>query len=169
MKPFFFLPWTMEMWSTGMPVTTTLKPLDAVHHSALSFITEDTYSTHHCILFEKVGWPSLSQRRDMHFFLIIYKALTGKLPMFISSILIGYSSSYQTRKSRFLLQIPHVCSELGKTASHSCAPYFGISCKPVLILMYLFHLNKSSLKIIQDIHIAFCIYSAFILYRQPWA
>lgn len=38
----------------------TLKPLDAVYHSALRFITGDNYNTHHCELYAKVGWPPLS-------------------------------------------------------------------------------------------------------------
>jgi hypothetical protein len=36
---------------------TSLDPLDAVYHSALRFITGNNYSTHHCILYQKVGWP----------------------------------------------------------------------------------------------------------------
>src|SRR4029434_4094635 len=38
----------------------TLKTLDAVYHSALRFITGDRYGTHHCTLYNKVGWPALS-------------------------------------------------------------------------------------------------------------
>ncbi len=41
---------------------TTFKTLDAVYHSALRFITGHTHNTHHCTLYEKVGWPSLSVR-----------------------------------------------------------------------------------------------------------
>lgn len=50
------------MHATASP----LKPLDAVYHSALRFITGDVYSAHHCILYikKKLGWPSLSKRRD---------------------------------------------------------------------------------------------------------
>ena len=44
----------------------TLKPLDAVYHNALRFITGDDYRTHHCLLYEKVGWPSLTVRREQH-------------------------------------------------------------------------------------------------------
>ena len=51
---------------------TTLKSLDSVYHSSLRFITGDSYSTHHCILYNKVGWPSLATRRDQHWFLFIY-------------------------------------------------------------------------------------------------
>ena len=35
------------MHATASP----LKPLDAVYHSALKFITGDVYSAHHCILY----------------------------------------------------------------------------------------------------------------------
>ena len=36
---------------------TSLKPLDAVYHNALHFITGDKFSTNHCILHQQVGWP----------------------------------------------------------------------------------------------------------------
>ena len=56
------------------PVT-TLKSLDSVYHAALRFITGDPYNTHHCILYEKVGWSSLSVRRETHWLLFIYKEI----------------------------------------------------------------------------------------------
>jgi len=34
----------------------TLKPLDAIYHSTLLLITLGSSGTHHCELFEKVGW-----------------------------------------------------------------------------------------------------------------
>ncbi|CAB1349445.1 unnamed protein product, partial [Coregonus sp. 'balchen'] len=37
----------------------TLKPIDAVFHCALRFITDDNFRTHHCVLYQKVGWASL--------------------------------------------------------------------------------------------------------------
>lgn len=69
----------------------TLKPLDAVYHSALRFITGDVYSTHH-IQFDKVGWSSLSYGCD----LFIYEALIGNLPLYITSVLYWSSGPYQT-------------------------------------------------------------------------
>ena len=95
---------------------TSLKALEAVYHSALKFITEVTYITHHCTLYEKVGWISLSARRDLHLFLFIYNALLGKLPAYIASLIDWYSSPYQTRAGRLALKIPQVRTELGKTA-----------------------------------------------------
>lgn len=43
------------------------------------WITEDSYRTHHCELYEKVGWSSLTSRRYQHNWLLLYKALLSKL------------------------------------------------------------------------------------------
>lgn len=55
--------------------TATLKPLDAIYHCAIRFITGDNYKTHHCILYQHVGWTSLAVRLEKHALLFIYKAL----------------------------------------------------------------------------------------------
>jgi len=68
--------------------SSSLKHLDSGHHSACRGITAHAYGTHHCTLYEEVGWSSLSERRDKHFYLFIYKALPGKLPSYISSLLV---------------------------------------------------------------------------------
>ncbi len=46
--------------------STILRSLDAVFHCALRFITFDGFFTHHCILYKKVGWSSLTSRREQH-------------------------------------------------------------------------------------------------------
>ena len=84
---------------------TTLKPLDSVYHSALRFITGDHYDTHHCIVYSKVGWSSLADRCNKHWYRFIFKALTGKQPYYI-----------------IYLKTPRVASELGKTAFSVSAP-----------------------------------------------
>ena len=101
----------------------TLKPLDSVYHSALRFITGDSYDTHHCDLYSNVGWPSLSVRRERHWVLFIYKALIGLLPPYISSMLSFNEGSYQTRSRDWItLQVPAVFTELGKSSFSYCAP-----------------------------------------------
>ena len=100
-----------------------LKPLDSVYHSALRFITGDGYRTHHCVLYEKVGWPSLEERRNKHWLLFIFKALSGKLPPYISALLEWNAGSYTTRSTDLLLlKVPRACTELGKTAFSCNAP-----------------------------------------------
>lgn len=64
-------------------VPSPLKPLETVYHSALRFITVDSYGAHHCILCDEVGWSSLAERR----YLFIYEALVGGLPPYISMML----------------------------------------------------------------------------------
>ena len=59
---------------------TTLKPLDAVYHSALRFITGDSFATHHCILYQRVCWTSLKSHRSPHYSFLVYKDLIHKLP-----------------------------------------------------------------------------------------
>lgn len=78
---------------------TTLKPLDSIYHSAPRCVTGDRYDNHHCILYQKVGWSSLCDRRMKHWYLFIFKALTGKLPSYISSLLERRSGSYSTCSS----------------------------------------------------------------------
>ena len=101
---------------------TSLRALDAVYYSDLRFITEEAYNPHHCTLYEKVGWISLSARHDLHLFLFIYKAFVGKLSAYIASLIDWYSNPYQTRTSRLALKIPQVRIELGKTAFSFYAP-----------------------------------------------
>ncbi len=40
-----------------------------------NLLTGDAFLTHDCILYEKLGWPSLTNRREQHCMLFIYKAL----------------------------------------------------------------------------------------------
>ncbi len=54
-----------------------LASLEAVYHGALRFITDCSFSTHHCSLYNRVAWSSLAVRRQMHWYLLIYKAILG--------------------------------------------------------------------------------------------
>ncbi len=103
--------------------STTLHPLDTIYHSALRFITGNSYNTHHCDLYSKVGWPSLSNRRDRHWNLFILKAITGLLPSYINLLVSFNAGLYHTRSKDWLtLQVPSVNSKLGKTSFSYCAP-----------------------------------------------
>lgn len=61
-----------------------LKPLDAVEH--LRFIT-DAPNSHHCILYKNAvsSTLSVSQRRDLHMYLFVYKAVTEQLLSYLTS------------------------------------------------------------------------------------
>ena len=102
----------------------TLKCLDSVYHSSIRFITGDSYGTHHCILYNKVGWSSLTERRELHWHLFLYKAILGDCPSYISAFLEwAPARPYHTQSSNFLtLKVPTVNSEFGRSAFSFCGP-----------------------------------------------
>ena len=100
-----------------------LKQLDSIYHSALRFITGDKFRTHHCTLYQSVGWSSLSDRRVQHQLLYIYKAILQKLPDYLNSLLSWRTGRYQTRSQDYLLlDIPFARKEIGKKAFKHYAP-----------------------------------------------
>ena len=56
------------------------------YHSAIRFVTNAPYTTHHCDLYTLVGWPSLHIRRQTHWLQVIYKLLLGKDPPYLGSL-----------------------------------------------------------------------------------
>ncbi len=100
-----------------------LQSLDSVYHSALRFITRTNYYTHHCALYEMVGWPSLHLRGYKHWLILVYKAIVGQLPLYMTSLLTVNSQGYNLRSSRYiLLNVPLMKTEFGKTAFIYSAP-----------------------------------------------
>ncbi len=94
--------------------TYLLNRLDGVYHAALSFITNACSRTHHCLLYNYVGWSSLCQIRKSHMLLYIVKTLLGMLPNYYN---------YSTRSSNGIkLVVPRVHSEHGKSSFSYYAP-----------------------------------------------
>lgn len=86
----------------------TLRPLDSVYHSSLRFIIGNSCNTPHCILYDKVCWSSLTERCNNHWCLYIHKALVGKLPSYITSMLHWKPGPLLIRSSDWLaLQLLH--------------------------------------------------------------
>ena len=84
----------------GHASTSTLKPLDAVYHSTL-----DVYSTHHCILYKKDGWSSLTETWEAFVF------------VYITSMLDWSSGTHHRRSNDWLsIQVPRVGTDLGRSA-----------------------------------------------------
>ncbi len=89
-----------------------------MYHGALRFITHYTFSTHHCILYNRVAWSSLAVRRQMHWYLLIYKAILVFLPSYLcclihQKVVVNYSLRSQ---SFYNLYVPSAQTNLGKTA-----------------------------------------------------
>ena len=100
-----------------------LKPLDAIYHSALRFITGANFRTHHCTLYTSVEWTSLTLRRKQHLTLFTYKALLGMLPLYLTELLNPITSNHNTRsQDMILLKVPKTNTKLGDTAFRVYAP-----------------------------------------------
>lgn len=102
----------------------SLHALDTVYHGALRFITGFKALTHHCTLYEWVGWSSLSICRLIHLCILIYKAILGLLPSYLFSYINQSNAGTYNLRSRdlFLLSVPKARTELGKTAFRFAAP-----------------------------------------------
>ena len=82
---------------------TVLTKLDPLYHAALRYISNAPYRTHHCTLYSLTGWSSLSMRRMQHWFLLMYKAILGKLPLYICVRFAPVCDSYNLRSSAWIL------------------------------------------------------------------
>ena len=129
----------------GNTSQTSLKSLDPVYHSALRFITGDRYGTHHCTLYNKVGWPALSEQRDNHWKIYIYKTITGLLPLYLSSLITWNCNYLNTRSQSWLsLYLPRVNTNWGKTAFCYKAPHIWNEVQKLLKLASFISLREFS-------------------------
>ncbi len=104
-------------------VSSILCSLSSVYHASLHFITNAKALTHHCILYDWVGWTSLTTCRQQHWYIFIYKAIVGKLPVHLCTLLCVSSAGYQLCSSKWLLfYVPWVLTDLGITAISYNAP-----------------------------------------------
>lgn len=119
----------------GHASNSTLRPLDAIYHNVLRFITGDGFRTHHCTLYDSVGWYSLNYRRKQHSILFIYKALIAKLPLYLTRLLSIKNLSHYTRSQDWItLEAPKTRTNLGNTAFSTYAPYIWNKCQDTLKL-----------------------------------
>lgn len=71
--------------------------------------------THHCTLYARLEWPSLAVHQFTHRPTFIYKAILGLLPQQLCDYIFKNNSNYGLRSDDLhLLNVPKVCSELGK-------------------------------------------------------
>ena len=76
-------------------------------------MTGDGFRTHHCVLYDKVGWPSLSVRVEQH--CMIY--LQGLSPVYPTSLISFRTSNLHTcSQETLILNIPNISTALEKTA-----------------------------------------------------
>lgn len=112
------------LFTCMLPLPYCINSVDSVHHSALRFITNSLFLTHHYFLYDLVSWPSLSIRRQQHCYVFIYKALLGKLPSYLCIFLLITKNFYNPRSTRWLrFQVPRIYSEFCQAAFSYNAPW----------------------------------------------
>lgn len=104
--------------------SSSLHMLDSTYHGVLRFITGYRSLTHHCTLYAKVGWLSLSARRLLHWYTFIYKTLIGLLPSYLCTYLtITPNLVYSLRSQDYIsAPVPRTRTEFGKRAFMYSAP-----------------------------------------------
>ena len=84
-----------------------LEQLDVLYHSAIRFVTNAPYRTHHCTLYSSVNWSSLYTRRKTQWLMLTYKTLLVLTPPHLSYLLQPSSSTNNTcSASHILLKVP---------------------------------------------------------------
>lgn len=97
--------------------TSLLKRLDVVYNSAIRFVTNASFNTHHCDLYALVGWPSLHTRRLTYWYRFIYKSILRKTPLYLNSLLTIALPVRNLRSSRYIsLVIPKANTSFGRSS-----------------------------------------------------
>ncbi len=144
-------------------------------YHALRFITDCKYSTHHCELYKRLAWPSLSIQRKMHWYLLIYTAIMGYLPFYLCYFLQRASPGNYLlcSQSNYNLCEPLVRTELGKTSFKLCR-HFRLESSPkadevtkldlMIILSFLLHNLESELVVRNCFNRLYVGMLVFVLY-----
>ena len=118
---------------------TALAKLDPLYHAALRFISNSAFRTHHCALYASVGWSSLAMRRMQHWYILIYKAILGKLPVYICSRFASLSTPRTLRSSAWMrFQVPRVRTEAGGRSLFHFGPWSWNDLQEQIGLFYFF-------------------------------
>ncbi len=103
----------------------SLKMLDSVYHASLRFVTKSSFRTHHCSLYESVGWLSLHNRRLEHWYIFLFNAILYKLPSYLCSLLtlkVTTSKCNLRSYGQIMYDIPRTRTVFGESAFKVFAP-----------------------------------------------
>ena len=97
-----------------------LERLNVLHHSAIRFETNAPYRTHHCDLYTLANWPPLEIRCNIHWLMLVFKALLGLTPPYLTQLLHLRPPTPHTHYTRsaplILLNAPRAYSSLGHSS-----------------------------------------------------
>ena len=134
-----------------------LSKLDPLYHSALRYVTNSGFRTHHCTLYSLVGWSSLTLRRLQHWYILVYKIILGKLPFYLNQKFMPLESSHNLRSHRwFQYKVPPIRTQAGKASLFYYGPWSWNDLQAKLKLETLISLNDFKLRV-KEVLTAGCI------------
>ena len=108
---------------TGLPKK-SIRQLQLIQNAAARVLTKTKKIDHITPVLRSLHWLPVSQRIDFKILLLVYKALNGLGPKYISDLLLHYEPSRPLRSSGSgLLSVPRVRTKHGESASSFYAPY----------------------------------------------
>ncbi len=128
----------------------SLKMLDSVYHASLRFVTKSSFRTHHCSLYESVGWLSLHNRRLEHWYIFLFKAILYKLPSYLCSLLtlkVTTSKCNLRSYGQIMYDIPQTITVVGESAFKVFAPLSWYKLQNHLKLDYLPTMTQFKIRI----------------------
>ena len=100
-----------------------LAPLNIVYNRICRFILGCPFRTHHCYMYDTLGFPPLKTRRYFHWLQIIFKCINFNYPAYLKQHLVPFTSHYSIRHStQCYFSVPHVHKTIGKRAFMFKAP-----------------------------------------------
>ncbi len=108
---------------TGLPKK-SIRQLQLIQNAAARVLTKTKKVDHITPVLRSLHWLPVCQRIDFKILLLVYKALNGLGPKYISDLLLRYEPSRPLRSSGAgLLSVPRVKTKQGEAAFSYYAPY----------------------------------------------
>ena len=113
---------------------THLKPLTVLYNSLCRFVLRCPYRTHHCSMYSSLDWLQPKARRQLHWYLFLFKCVHFTCPSYLKQSLEPYTSPYPLRNSQHpYFTVPtRITSETGRRAFHFKAPSDWNNLPPIL-------------------------------------
>ena len=101
-----------------------LKPINVLYNSLCRFVLRCPYDTHHCHMYNSLNWLQPKSRRQLHWFLFIYKCIYFRCPSYLKQYLAQSTSSYPLRHLEHpYFKIPKIFNEVGRRSFCYKAPF----------------------------------------------
>ena len=99
------------------------RALDVLFNSLCRFVLRCPYNTHHCQMYSSLNWLQPKSRRQLHWFLFIYKCIHFRCPAYLKQYLTQTTSSYPLRHLQHpYFNVPRISNTTGRQSFCYKAP-----------------------------------------------